>query len=137
MPVLNKSNEEDVKQYDAFVRNSPYKSVTQDRVWAEVKSDWNNEHVYLEENGEIIAAMSILIKRLPLGYSVFYAPRGPVCDVSDLSLVQALLKEVDAVAKKNKAIMLKFDPEAHFSDELYNLYNSAGFQLISKDDDQD
>jgi serine/alanine adding enzyme len=137
MPVLDKSNKEDVKRYDAFVQSSPFKSVTQDRLWAEVKSDWDNEHVYLEENGEIIAAMSILIKRLPLGYSVLYAPRGPVCDVSDLSLVQALLNEVDAVAKKNKAIMLKFDPETHYSDELYNLYKEAGFHLISKDDDQD
>lgn len=137
MALLNKLNKEDVKRYDEFVRNSEFRSVTQDRLWSKVKDDWGNEHVYLEKNGEIVAAISILIKRLPGGFSVLYAPRGPVCDVSDIKLVQALLKEVDVVAKKNKAIMLKFDPEVSYSDELYNLYEANGFSLISKDDDQD
>ena len=86
MALLDKSNKQDVKRYDEFVRNSKFRSVTQDRLWSEVKDDWGNEHVYLEENGEIVAAISILIKRLPGGFSVLYAPRGPVCDVTDLSL---------------------------------------------------
>jgi len=137
MAILDKSNKEDVKRYDNFVLHSKFRSVTQDRRWSEVKDDWGNEHVYLEKDGEIIAAMSILIKRLPLGYSVLYAPRGPVCDIFDMELVQEILKEAEAVAKKNKAIMLKFDPEVSYSDELYNLYKDAGFRLISKDDDQD
>lgn len=137
MALLDKSNKQDVKRYDDFVRNSKFRSVTQDRLWSEVKDDWGNEHVYLEKNGEIVAALSILIKRLPGGFSVLYAPRGPVCDVSDIELVEELIKEVDVVAKKNKAIMLKFDPEVSYSDELYNLYKNNGFSLISKDDDQD
>ncbi len=137
MALLDVSNEKEVKRYDAFVRNSPYRSMMQDRVWADVKDDWGNEHVYLEKDGEIVAAMSILIKRLPLGYSILYATRGPVCDVQDIDLVQELLKEVDVVAKKHKAIVLKFDPEVPYSDELYQLYKNAGFQLISQDDDQD
>jgi len=137
MAVLDKSNKEDVKRYDEFVRNSNFRSVTQDRLWSEVKDDWGNEHVYLEEDGEIVAALSILIKRLPGGFSVLYAPRGPVCDIRDIKLVEALLKEANGVAKKNKAIMLKFDPEASYTDDLYNLYKRHGFNLISKDDDQD
>ncbi|AOV06817.1 lipid II:glycine glycyltransferase FemX [Sporosarcina ureilytica] len=137
MALLDVTNEEEVKKYDEFVRNSPYRSMMQDRAWAEVKDDWGNEHVYLEKDGEIIAAMSILIKRLPLGYSMLYATRGPVCDITDIDLVQELLKEVDVVAKKHKAIMLKFDPEVPYSDELYQLYSNAGFQLVSKDDDQE
>lgn len=137
MAVLDVSNKEDVKRYDDFIRNSPYRSMMQDRKWAEVKDDWGNEYVYLEEDGEIIAAMTILIKRLPLGYSVLYATRGPVCDIHDLKLVQRLLNEVDVVAKKHKAITLKFDPEIPYSDELYALYKNAGFHLISQDDDQE
>lgn len=137
MALLDVSNKEEVKRYDTFVQNSPYRSMMQDRKWAEVKDDWGNEHIYLEENGEIVAAMSILIKRLPLGYSMLYATRGPVCDIYDIDLVQKLLKEVDVVAKKYKAIMLKFDPEVLYSDELYQLYKNAGFHLISQDDDQE
>ncbi|WP_203248594.1 lipid II:glycine glycyltransferase FemX [Sporosarcina beigongshangi] len=137
MALLDKLNTADVRRYDEFVRSSPYGSMMQDRLWAEVKDDWGNEHVYLEQDGEIIAAMSILIKRLPGGFSMLYATRGPVCDITDLTLVQRLLKEADSVAKKHKAIMLKFDPEAAYSDELYDLYKNAGFQLTSKDDDQE
>lgn len=137
MAVLDVSNKEEVKRYDDFIRNSPYRSMMQDRKWAEVKDDWGNEFVYLEEDGEIVAAMTILIKRLPLGYSVLYATRGPVCDIHNLELVQRLLKEVDVVAKKHKAITLKFDPEIPYSDELYALYKNAGFHLISQDDDQE
>ena len=104
MALLDKSNKLDVKRYDDFVRNSTFRSVTQDRLWSEVKDDWGNEHVYLEKNGEIVAALSILIKRLPGGFTVLYAPRGPVCDISDINLVQELIKEVDIVAKKNKQL---------------------------------
>lgn len=137
MGILDKSNKENIKRYDEFVRNSSFRSLTQDRRWSEVKGDWGEEHVYLEENGEIVAAMSILIKQLPGRYTMLYAPRGPVCDITDLKLVQKLLKEVEPVAKKYKAIMLKFDPEAYYTDELYSLYKKAGFRLISKDDDQE
>lgn len=137
MVVLDKTNKEDVRRYDEYVRNSKFRSVTQDRLWSQVKDDWGNEHVYLEKDGEIIAAISILIKRLPGGFSVLYAPRGPVCDITDIKLVQNLLKEVEEVAKKNKAIVLKFDPETAYTEDLYNLYKNNGFSLISKDDDQD
>lgn len=137
MAVLDKKNKELVNEYDEFVRNSPFRSLTQDRQWAEVKEDWGQEHVYLKEEGKIIAAISILIKRLPGGYTMLYAPRGPVCNIHDMKLVQRLLNEVDEIAKKYKAIMLKFDPEEPYSEELYSLYKNAGFRLTSKDDDQE
>lgn len=137
MPVLDISNKEQVAKYDAFVRNSLYRSMMQDRKWAEVKDDWGNEFVYVEENGEIIAAMTVLIKQLPLGYSMLYATRGPVCDVYNIQLVQKLMDEVQVLAKKHKAIMLKFDPEIAYSDKLYDLYQQAGFTVISKEDDQE
>lgn len=137
MPVLDVSNKEQVAKYDEFVRQSPYRSMMQDRHWAQVKDDWGNEIVYVEENGEIVAAMTILIKKLPLGYTLLYATRGPVCDINDLDLVQRLLKEVEVVAKKHKAIVLKMDPEVAYSDELYERYKKAGFHLLSENDDQD
>lgn len=137
MTLLDVSNKEAVKKYNEFVRNSPHRSMMQDRKWAEVKDDWGNEQVYLEKDGEIVAAMTILIKKLPLGYSMLYATRGPVCDIYDIELVEELLKEVEVVAKKHKAIMLKFDPEVAYSEELYQLYQQAGFHLISKEDDQE
>lgn len=127
MPILDKNNREDVKRYKEFVRNAPTRSITQDPNWAIVKDDWGNEQVYVERNGEIVAAMSLLIKRLPGGYSLLYAPRGPICDLHDEQLVAELIKEADAVAKKYKAFALKMDPEQLFSEELDKKYRNAGY----------
>lgn len=133
MPILDKNNKEEVIKYKDFVFNSEHASLLQSMEWGEVKDDWGNEYVYLEENGEIIAAISILIKTIPGGYSLLYAPRGPVCDLNDISLVKKLIKEVEPIAKKYKAFMLKMDPEVSYSDELNEKYLKNGFNLKNRD----
>ncbi|GKV65057.1 MULTISPECIES: peptidoglycan bridge formation glycyltransferase FemA/FemB family protein [unclassified Sporosarcina] len=127
MPILDKTNAEDVKRYETFVRNSPTRSITQDPNWADVKDDWGNAQVYVERDGEIAAAMSLLIKSVPGGYSLLYAPRGPICDLHDKALIEELLKEADVLAKKYKAFALKMDPEQLFTEELDQLYRNAGY----------
>ncbi|WP_153722127.1 lipid II:glycine glycyltransferase FemX [Sporosarcina cascadiensis] len=127
MPILDKTNAEDVKRYETFVRNSPTRSITQDPNWADVKDDWGNEQVYVERDGEIAAAMSLLIKSVPGGYSLLYAPRGPICDLHDKALIEELLKEADVLAKKYKAFALKMDPEQLYTEELDKLYRNAGY----------
>lgn len=137
MPVLDKANERDVKRYEEFIRNSPYRALTQDPNWADVKDDWGNEQVYVERDGEIVAAMSLLIRKVPGGFSLLYAPRGPVCDFHDEALVAELLREAEAVAKKHKAFALKMDPEILYSEELNKKYSDAGYVVRNVDADKD
>ncbi|WP_432352843.1 lipid II:glycine glycyltransferase FemX [Sporosarcina sp. A2] len=137
MPILDKNNLAEVERYHAFVRSSPYRSMTQDLNWSFIKDDWGNEQVYLEENGEITAAMSLLIKKVPGGYSLLYAPRGPVCDVYDERKVAALLKEAEPLAKKHKAFALKMDPEVVFDEKLDQLYRNAGYTVHNTDAGKD
>lgn len=127
MPILDKNNAQDVKRYETFMRNAPTRSITQDPNWAHVKDDWGNEQVYVERNGEIVAAMSLLIRKVPGGYSLLYAPRGPVCDLHDRKLVDELIQEAEVLVKKHKAFALKMDPEQLYSDELDKLYRDAGY----------
>ncbi|WP_153731733.1 lipid II:glycine glycyltransferase FemX [Sporosarcina obsidiansis] len=127
MPILDKNIVDDVKRYETFVRNSPFRSITQDPNWANVKDDWGNEQVYVEREGEIVAAMSLLIKRVPGGYSLLYAPRGPICDLHDRELVEELLKEAEVLVTKYKAFALKMDPEQLFTEELDKIYRNAGY----------
>lgn len=133
MAVLDKSNKQEVEKYTDFVYNSPHRSFSQDIVWGDVKNDWNNEYVYLEKDNEIVAAMSILIRKIPGGFSLLYAPRGPVCDFNDSELVKELLEEVKPLAKKHKAFMLKMDPEIRFSEELDQIYRDNGFKVKNRD----
>lgn len=127
MPILDKNNKEQVGKYLDFIRNSKYRTLTQDLNWSNVKWDWENEQVYTENNGEITAAISILIKRVPLAGALLYAPRGPVCDINDTSAVEDLLKEVEPLIKKYNAFALKMDPEVLFSEELEKKLEQNGF----------
>lgn len=133
MPVLDKNNLEQVKKYNEFVRNKRHASALQDLNWAHVKSsEWLSEAVYLEKNGNITACMSLLIRRFG-NYSIIYAPRGPVCDIYDLSEVKELIKEVEPIAKKYNAFVLKFDPEIKYDAKLEAIYKSNGFKVENRD----
>lgn len=114
MPVLDLTDAAAVERYDAFVRSHPRRSLTQDLRWGIVKDDWGQEAVYVEEGGEIVAAMTLLIRRLPGGFSVLYAPRGPLVDWGDKAMVRRILAEAAPLAKKHRAIMTRIDPEIRF-----------------------
>lgn len=90
---------------------SKYGTFTQSAMWAKVKSGWEAEYITAkDENGKICGSMLLLIKRLPLSKVYVYAPRGPVCDMSNLSVLSDLINQAVAVAKKHKAFMLRVDP---------------------------
>jgi len=132
VPILDKNNSREVEKYIDFVRSSKYRSLTQDLNWSKVKWDWGNEQVYIEKNGEIVGAISLLIKKVPFVGALLYAPRGPVCDIEDIALVKELIKEAQPLVKKYKAFALKIDPEVLYSDELQTKYQENGFVVRNK-----
>ncbi len=136
MPILNKNDKEQVRKYTEFVQNYKYTSATQDINWADVKSEWGDAQVYLEKDSEIVAAMSLLIRKVG-PYTMLYAPKGPVADIEDIETVELLLKEVEAFAKKNKAFVLRFDPEVVYTEELRKLYEKHGFIVRGRGYDKD
>jgi len=132
MPILDKKNTEMVKKVDAFLQNSVYSNLHQSFEWAKVKSDkWKHEYVYVEENGEIIAAMLVLIRRMGKIFTMMYAPRGPVCDVSNVELVKKLIEETKPLAKKYHAFVLKMDPTTPYDEALIKQYQQNGLKVKS------
>ena len=92
MPLLDKENKSLVEKYNEFVRNREHTSALQDLNWAYVKKEeWRHEAVYLEKNGNITAAMSMLIRTFVKGFSMIYVPRGPVCDAYDIATIKELI----------------------------------------------
>ena len=71
-------------EYDQFVKEHELANVLQSSAWEKVKSDWNHEKFGVYEEGKLLAVASILIKSLPLGYKMFYIPRGPILDYRDI-----------------------------------------------------
>jgi peptidoglycan pentaglycine glycine transferase (the first glycine) len=58
------------------------------------------------------AAAQILFRRLPLGLTIAYIPKGPVVNWSDQEQGRALLTAIHAETKKHRAIFLKVEPDA-------------------------
>jgi len=137
MPVLDFNNNKEVEEYEEFVMNHDGSSFMQDLNWSKVKNNWKHEAVYLKENGKIVAAMLLLVQKIPFNSTIIYSPRGPVCDVYNIELVNRLIKEADSIAKKYNACMLKFDPQIIYTKELDDLYKKAGYKTSGYKPDAD
>lgn len=124
MPILDKNNKKMVKKYYNFLRNSPYADLHQDFGWGKVKSDnWIDEYVYIEENDKITAGMLILIRTFGKIFTMMYCPRGPVCDLNDIELVNKLINEAKPLIKEYKPFVLKMDPRVPYSEILKKKYS--------------
>ena len=113
---------------------SKYGTFTQSALWAKVKNNWQAEYITAkDENGQICGSMLLLIKRLPLGKVFVYAPRGPVCDMSDLTVLNNLIGQAIKLTKKYKAFMLRIDPMIlETDDEAIDNLKRLGFVHHSK-----
>lgn len=120
MPILNKDDSKELALFEDFVSNSPYGHCMQSVRWAQLKTNWDADYVYLKDaDGKIKASLSILSVKNDGENAFMYAPRGPVCDVHDIDLVNELIKEAEPIAKKNNAFLLRMDPEFVYEDDLY------------------
>ena len=63
---------------------------------------------------------------------MIYVPRGLVCNIEDIETIKLLIKELEDIRKKNKAIVLKFDPQIEKNIDIYNLYKKNKFKIVSK-----
>ena len=76
--------------------------------WGELKSrfGWLARRIQVEG-----AIAQVLFRRLPLGLSIAYVPKGPAVEWDDTVQVRTLLSAIRAEAKKQKAIFLKIEPD--------------------------
>ena len=127
--------EKELKEYEEFVKNHPKGHFAQSLKWAELKKEWKHEIVTVrDENGEIQAAMLLLIRKIPVfKNTIIYSPRGPVCDVHDEKLLSELIKKAEEVVKKNKGFLLQLDPDVPNNDmEFKKIVKNNGFNVIEK-----
>lgn len=104
---------EEAGRFDGFMRGTPNGHLFQSYAWGEVKKPaWSPLRVVLERDGRIVAAASILKRKIPFpGKSLFYLPRGPVlADWSDSGVFQAFMTNLQQLAVEHRAILIKIDP---------------------------
>ena len=101
----------DAAKYDEFVLQHPQCNVLQSPAWAQVKAEWDSILTALvDEGGNILVAGLVLKRALPLGYSFWYVPHGPIGDYSNEQVMQAYLRGLGNYAKKSRAIAVRIDP---------------------------
>ena len=118
------------EEYENFVNNHSEGSFTQSLHWCKVKQGWLHEAIIIRNDyHEIIAAMLILIKKIPLLHTAYmYAPRGPVCDYKNEPVLRKLQEGITVLAKKYHASIFKCDPFIKAQDtDTIHILNQAGF----------
>ena len=128
------TDEKTQKEYKEFLEKHERCNFQQSPEWAKVKSNWINETVLAEdENGKIIGAINVLIRKIPIFGNIMYSSRGPICDIHDISVMKQLTDGIKELAKKYKAIVYKAEPDIESKDEEFrNIVTNLGYKI--KDD---
>lgn len=127
--IIEKENIAAVAEMETFVAVHEKCHFMQMPRWSEVKTFWNWRGIVVYRQEKIAAAMSVLIRPFPLGFSLLYAPRGPVCDRNDRAVWNELMEAVKDIAKQHRAILLYLDPdEPDYNGEFRGILTELGFR---------
>jgi lipid II:glycine glycyltransferase (peptidoglycan interpeptide bridge formation enzyme) len=103
--------------WSKFLTNHPDGHLLQTAAWGELKSafGWDAERLVVESEQGVIGAQ-ILFRRLPLGLSFAYIPKGPVAQsaeswIKNPAQQDAFWREVDHLCQKRRAVFLRVEPD--------------------------
>ncbi|MGM9537797.1 MAG: lipid II:glycine glycyltransferase FemX [Candidatus Onthomonas sp.] len=128
--LITESQPGKMDELECFVRTHPKGHFLQSPVWRKVKTQWGWRGVLVRREGQITGALSLLIRRLPVGISLLYAPRGPVCDPRDRDTLEQLFQGAREAAKAVGGCALLLDADILESDHAFwTNMDALGFQL--------
>ena len=106
----------DAAAWNAFVERTPYHAFPQLWEWGEVRAmgGWRPVRLAVGRSHEQpIAGAQLLLRRLPIvGWHLAYVPRGPIGDLDDPAVREALVKAIRALGRDEKIATVRADPEA-------------------------
>lgn len=116
------------EEFNHFVENHEYCNLLQSYEWASIKENWDHLHTGVYKDEELVLTGMVLIKRLPMGFTMFYLPRGPIADYKDEQLLKYYFNELKKVAKQRKCLFIKIDPAIHINDYKSSEYNTNYYE---------
>ena len=117
--LFDKTDTEAIREMDRFVCSHGNSHFTQTSAWAQVKTFWDWRGISVWQGDQIIATMLVLIRPLPLGFSLLYAPRGPVCDRNSHEIWNELMEALKRLARQEHALLIHIDPDEADSNEAF------------------
>ena len=124
-----------IPEFEAFLESHPEGHFAQSSLWAKQKPAWRWKAIVCRgEDGKIKGAISFLIRKMPVVHrNMMYACRGPVCDLDDAQTFGELMDASKALAKEEKAYVIKMDPDVPSSNtDFVKLLESHGFRTKDK-----
>jgi peptidoglycan pentaglycine glycine transferase (the first glycine) len=121
MPELN------LAEWNAFLEKHPDVHLLQTGEWGELKSSfgWSAVRLVVEDIG-----VQILFRRIPLGLTFAYIPKGPLLpkDKPPLAVVARFWAEVNRLCRRRRAIFLKVEQNVWASEDE-NAVPSPGLSM--------
>jgi len=116
--------------WDHFVAHSQWGHILQSYRWGQFKEQfgWQAHRLTLVEQDAIVAGVQVLLRRLPMGRTLAYVPRGPVVAPDDDAALRQILGHAMALARRHRAIFLKVEPAWGVSDDPQSLWNELGMK---------
>lgn len=125
-------------EYAKFLHESDFKDVLQSWEWGAVKSgfNWKVKRFGIFSNKELKGIFQLMERTLPLGFSVFYIPRGPIIDWDDKELVEESLRLIKELARESanfkKTLFLRIEPPVKADPEMEKIFRESGFSEYFK-----
>ena len=101
-------------EWNERIAGLPGAHILQTWEWGDFKSQYGWQpfpQLWRDEHGQVRAAALVLRRAIPGGLSVLYVPRGPLLDWSDNVWSRRVIADLQALARKLRAIFIKIDPE--------------------------
>jgi len=126
-PVVQTLNQpSDQTTWDALVAATPGGHVLQSWAWGELKArfGWHAERVAVGPGGA-----QVLYRPLPGGLgTIGYVPRGPAVDFEDARTLRTLVDTLRPLARRQRAICLKIEPNREQDPALAERLHAVGFR---------
>jgi peptidoglycan pentaglycine glycine transferase (the first glycine) len=134
MPIRLSTDREplDSKTWNSFVAASPTGHLLQSWQWGQLKAafGWQAVRVGVEDGGRLVAGAQVLFRSLLPSFpclSVAYVPKGPILDLGDQEVCEALLSAIHRLARQKRAVLLKIEPEMPHSPAIVRALQAWGF----------
>jgi len=108
MPIVS------LTDWNHFLAGHPDAHILQTGEWGELKSAFGWKAVRVVSNA---VGAQILFRRLPLGFSIAYIPKGPIFHPLVSGIDSLLWTEIDDICKRNNAIFCKLEIDSWKSED--------------------
>ena len=123
--------EKTLSEYEAFVQSHPKGNFAQSVLWGRQKPMWRWQAIAVRgKDGKIKGTLALMTRPVPMiRRTLMYGCRGPVCDLDDRETLAELIEGAKALAKENRAYVIKIDPDVPSSNTQFaGLLHELGFR---------